>query len=479
MPFLIYLISFLEWFTTLSIEIIAIRRFTPIIGTNSISTSIILWVILLALSYWYYIWWKNTQNKTEKFLIKKIIFNLVFASFYYLFFTFVFDKIILELLIEKLSYFWAILITSFILFFVPVFFASQTIPLLSEVLRGNNTWEKVWKLLFFSTVGSFLGSVLTSSLFFAIIWVYKTSVLNSFILSFLAFILSIYIIKEHKKIWVSSVIWFFLFILSFFMIYVKENIAENILYKTANSYQDIQVVNLSENRRIFALNWWFSSWIDLDTKESFFNYIKEIKKNILENKSENKKVLVIGWAWFTLPQELSKEKNIDKIDVVDVDWSLKDISEKYFLQENLSKNINFIVEPSRYFLNNAIKNKKIYDEVVIDIYVWKSLPSQTLTLEFFQKVNKIWKNIYLNIITDRELKTDFSKKLFNTMKNWFSELYFKPEIYENLWEENYLTNVVVTNKKLDFYSEYIFDKNFWIYTDDKHSIELDIFKRWL
>jgi|GEM_PF-6251439 hypothetical protein len=38
------------------------------------------------------------------------------------------------------------------------------------------------------------------------------------------------------------------------MIYVKENIAENILYKTANSYQDIQVVNLSENRRIFALN---------------------------------------------------------------------------------------------------------------------------------------------------------------------------------------------------------------------------------
>jgi hypothetical protein len=48
---------------------------------------------------------------------------------------------------------------------------------------------------------------------------------------------------------------------------------------------------------------------------------------------------------------------------------LKDISEKYFLQEKLSKKINFIVEPSRYFLNNTIKNKKIYDEVVIDIYV--------------------------------------------------------------------------------------------------------------
>jgi hypothetical protein len=50
----ISLIAFLEGFTTLSIEIIALRRFTPIIGSNSVSTSIILGVILLALSYGYY-----------------------------------------------------------------------------------------------------------------------------------------------------------------------------------------------------------------------------------------------------------------------------------------------------------------------------------------------------------------------------------------------------------------------------------------
>lgn len=54
MSLLIYCIAFLEGFTTLAIEIIALRRFTPLIDSNSISTSIILGVILLALSYGYY-----------------------------------------------------------------------------------------------------------------------------------------------------------------------------------------------------------------------------------------------------------------------------------------------------------------------------------------------------------------------------------------------------------------------------------------
>ena len=65
---IIFAIAFLEGFTTLSVEIVAIRSFTPIIWTNSISTSVILWVILLALSYWYYIWGKlsATGKNLEK-----------------------------------------------------------------------------------------------------------------------------------------------------------------------------------------------------------------------------------------------------------------------------------------------------------------------------------------------------------------------------------------------------------------------------
>lgn len=477
MSLIIYLVSFLEWFTTLSIEIIAIRRFTPIIWVNSISTSIILWVILLALSYWYYIWWKNTKNLSKEKLIKKIIFNLVLASVYYLFFTFLLDKIILSYLIGNLnSYFFAILISSFLLFFIPVVFASQTIPLLSEILKWDNTWEKVGKLLFFSTIGSFLGSVFTSSVLFPYIWVYNSSVFNSIILAFIASLLSFYCFKEYKKFFISSFVWFFILILSLSIIFSEKKFLNWVLFKTANSYQDIEIYE-QDWKRIFALNWWYSSGIEIETKESFFGYIKEIKKNILQTPKENKKILVIWAAWFTLPQELAKNEKISEIDVVDVDWSLKDISEKYFLQEKLDKKINFIVEPSRYFLNNTIKNWKFYDEIVLDIYVWKSLPSQTLTLEFFENVKKIWENIYINIITDKDLSSDFSKKLFTTIKKSLWEVFYIFETYDNSW--NYLTNFVVTNKKFSWYFEFTDNNEKKFYTDDSHSIEIDIFKRWL
>lgn len=468
MSLIIYIISFLEWFTTLSIEIIAIRNFTPIIGTNSISTSIILWVILLALSYWYYIWWKNSKRIEKDNIIKKIIQNLIIASFYYLFFTFIFDNFILNFFLEYTqSYFFSILISSFILFFIPIFLASQTIPLLSEILKWDNTWEKIWKLLFFSTIGSFLGSILTSSILFSTLWVEKSAVFNSFLLSTIVIIL---LIKLRKKISVLMVMWISIFIFSIYMLFLKEEISQNIVFKTSNSYHNIVVYENDFNQRIFSQNDWLSSWIDIQTKESFFSYIKEIKEKIIENKYEN--ILIIWAAWFTLPHELSKKDNIKNIDVVDVDDSLKELSEKYFLQEKLSNKINFYSQPSRFFINNSIKNNIKYDAVVIDIYVWKSLAPQTLTYDFFKGIEKIWDDIYINIITDTNLKSTFSKNLLETLSASFWKIFYK-NVNTN---SGYKTNFVMTNKGFDNYVWYINTNISKIYLDNKNSIEMDLFK---
>lgn len=468
MAYLIYLVSFLEWFTTLSIEIIAIRNFTPIIWTNSISTSIILWVILLALSYWYYIWWKNSKDNEK--IKNKIIFNLTFASIYYFFFTFVFDTYILSYLIDKSwNYFLSVLIASFLLFFVPVFLASQTIPLLSEMLKWENSWEKIWKLLFFSTIWSFAWSVLTSTVLFSLIWVEKSWVLNIFILSSLAIILWLI---WFKKVTVNFALAILICSLAITFLFTRFILWENVIFQKSNSYHNIKIFDYEENKRVFSQNEWFSSWIYNDKKESFFQYIIEIKKDILEKKSEN--ILVFWAAWFTLPQELSKEDFVKNIDVVDVDNDLKEISEKYFLEEKLSEKINFYNKWARYFLYDALKNKKKYDAVVIDVYVWKSLPAQTLTKEFFDEINAVWNNIYINLITNTDLKDDFSKNVLYTMKSSFWDLYFKD--VNKYWTLSQKTNFVITNKKIDGFENYKEDKNAKIYTDDKNSIEFDLFK---
>jgi hypothetical protein len=89
------------------------------------------------------------------------------------------------------------------------------------------------------------------------------------------------------------------------------------------------------------------------------------------------------------------------------------------LKEKLNNKVNFYPESARYFLNNKIKENKKYDAIIIDIYVGKSLPEQALTLEFYESLYKLSPNIFINLITDRDLKSDFSKKIFKTMFSAF------------------------------------------------------------
>jgi ADP-glucose pyrophosphorylase len=115
----------------------------------------------------------------------------------------------------------------------------------------------------------------------------------------------------------------------------------------------------------------------------------------------------------------------------------------------------------------------VYDVIVIDIYVWNSLPPQTLTLEFYLALKSISNDIFINLITDRNLESDFSKSVFATMNKAFWEVYYRDV---NTWNSWYKTNFIITNKSFPWYNKYNDNNNSKIYTDDKNSIEVDLFK---
>lgn len=92
------------------------------------------------------------------------------------------------LLSLNIGYFLPIFIGVSVLFILPVFLASQTIPLLSELIYDDKKAVVIGKLLFFSTVGSFMGSVVTSLIFFSYIGVEKSIVVNGIILAVLALV---------------------------------------------------------------------------------------------------------------------------------------------------------------------------------------------------------------------------------------------------------------------------------------------------
>ena len=157
MNIILYIIAFLEGFTTLSVEIMAIRNSIAIIGSNAIATSIILGIILLALSYGYYRGGVYAADHTEKEIKRRIFLNLLIASIIYTCISFPLENTLLEYFLTLgIGYFFPIVLTISLLFILPVFLASQTIPLLSELIHHEKKSIILGKLLFFSTIGSFL-----------------------------------------------------------------------------------------------------------------------------------------------------------------------------------------------------------------------------------------------------------------------------------------------------------------------------------
>jgi len=466
MNIIYFLVVFFEWFTTLSVEIISIRKCMSIVWSNSIITSIILWVILVALSYWYYVWWKIASNSTKEKVIKLLFFNLLVSSFIYTAISFPFENILLSNLLSTwLWYSLSILFSTSILFFVPVFLASQTIPLVNELINSEKKSELIWKLLFYSTIWSFVWSISSSIIFFPLIGVTKTIILNWLVLAVLALIVIIYNKKYFKEVFIFINV--FIIILYSYLICL-DIFNKNVVYSFSSTHNDIEIVDYDDNKRMMMLNWAFSSWIYKDSKESFFTYIIETQNIINELRPKN--VLVIWWAWFSLPYNISKLDFIENIDVCDIDESMYDISQKYFLEESFNTKIKFYSEPARYLVNKNLQSWIKYDFIFIDAYAWKSVPSQLLTKEFYDWLNKIsnW-TIVFNYIFDQSKNSNFYKKIVNTLNSSFEDVYIK-WVYTYIWKH---WNFLVVNKKYNSYKKVENFKNIWIYTDDKWTQEID------
>lgn len=468
---MIYLIAFLEWFSTLCVEILAIRNIVWLVWSDSVTVSVILWVILLALSYGYYKWWELCEKYDKQALINRLAINLSASSLIYFFISFMFQNKLLEYFINSWFFISWILATTFILFFLPVYLASQTIPILNQISAWNKSSE-IWKILFYSTIGSFLWSFLTSVAFFPTIWVILTIVFNSALLVFLSLLVS-YFYWNKKNI--TLYFMFFAFFLIIAFLYSKAD-SDNFIFYKSNKYHNISIYDVW-NKRVFSLSWDYSSWINNDDKRPFFSYIKESLNNLSSQRWQDLEVLVIWAAWFTFPREASFMENVKNIDVVDIDPDLKEIAEKYFFEEKLNNKIKSFVSPARFFINNKIKEGKKYDFILVDVYSSWSIPLQLWTYEFYKDINSILKEdgeVNFNLILSKDFSYDLWKNTLSTIKKAFPESFYNntsPDFQK-------VSNFIISNKNHKNYSKNTFD--YKIYLDNKTSIELDnlIFKRY-
>ena len=401
MLFTLFTILLLEGFITISVEILTIRQLMPFYGNSVVITSIIIgfFLLFLALGYWRGGMWRNQyfERLGRNYLLSMIWIGVGLSySFIKLFSYSTMTSLSLSYLMSLTLY--------LILVLAPiVYWLGQTIPITTNLFNQNQSVSKIsGSALFLSTVGSFLGAMVTSLLLFQYVGVAWTVVINCILL--FALVLKL---KAHGQFG-----WWTFLLFGVVMLLIKNlNVdAESQQFKLTNNYGNYEIIADDKQARILKINESASSMITPDQKG--FGYIEFIRNILFEKLAlKNKQILIIGAGGFSLTANGTHD---NQVTYVDIDPAIKSIAEQYFLSGPIKG--NFVGEDIRLFLNQRPEK---YDVIISDAYSNDvSIPPSLLTVEYFELLANHLKPsglIVLNIISNPLFKDDYSRRLNNTI----------------------------------------------------------------
>ncbi|MEZ5691100.1 MAG: fused MFS/spermidine synthase [Rickettsiales bacterium] len=473
---LLFLVILIEGYAVLATELLAIRSLVPFVGSGTEVVSIIISAVLMPLAFGYHIggnafkkaYAKSKHKKKEKLSIRKLLLKNVVSSLIVLTIglSYVFQEIFFSVL-EKVGFtnrlfqtsLYSVLFLSF-----PVFLLGQTVPLVSNYFSREKLSEITGKMLFFSTTGSFLGSVFSTIVLMSYVGVHNTVIVTISLLCILILLLV-------RSIFSFETILCVIVFLTVYGLNKTETMREFDIYSN-NAYNMVRVEDVpEEERKVLHINRSTSSQISKDHKYRF-EYFAYAEDNIIKPATEIAKkpldILVVGAGGFAI----GIDDKTNNYTFVDIDPDLKDVSEKYFLNRKLTDNKKFIASSARAFVHNT-KNK--YDIIFIDVYTNRiSIPMECTTREFLLDVKARLKKggtIAANVIASPTFANRFSVRYNNTFASVFPT--FSRQIMQNdtLEAKKRVDDKPANIMYIYFDNEYTDDKD--LYTDDKNTYSVD------
>lgn len=455
----LFLIIFLEGYVVLSTELLAIRMLIPFTGSGTDTVSIIIAAILMPLAFGYFA--GGGFRPSGKISVRtRLIKNLTIASAILSFglsYTFLNDAF--EFTVNVLHITNRLYITSLysLIFLVyPVFLLGQTVPLIGHYFSRERLPVMAGRILFFSTMGSFMGAVFCTLVLMAFAGVHNAVIVTIGCMVFLVFLLN--------KNWAAPSNIIVTLCLAATLAMNSPMMLSALHIIKDNKYNTIGIRESAKgDARYMILNRTSASAVYIDGDDPYFAYTKFIEENFLMPLTDDKKiksVLVLGAGGFTMGRT-DKQNNYL---YVDIDKDLKENAEKYLLQEKLTPNKKFQAIEARAFLNQT---KDKYDIIVLDLYRDPvSVPEYLITKEFFQNVKNHLKDggvMVGNYFASPSFGDPYSIKLDNTLRAVFPNLNRQAVKPMNIWERsNDWANIVYSAVNYSSASSAV-------YSDDKNS----------
>ncbi len=421
--FILFVIILIEGYIVLASELLAMRQTIPYVGTGTDTIAIIIAAVLMPLAVGYQAGGRfriKGKDGSYRSIRKKLLMNILVAScfllpalsFYLMMFFFGgLSAIGVDHNLVQLTLYCVIFLV------YPVFLLGQTVPLVSNYFSKSKLSQITGKMLCFSTLGSFCGSIVTTLILMSFIGVHHTVTFIFVMLFALVYILSHKRQRDYKMF--SFSVLAVCALLNSNMIMDQLGIVEN------NKYSTIMVFNVNDEGDFdpengaphLIINHNDSSMYSEDGQKH--DYIEFAERITIESWPENAApadVLIIGAGGFTFGHNDLKNNFI----YIDIDKDLKDVSEQYLLKEKLQPNKTFYPLPARAFLNGE---DTLYDIIFLDAYLGGlSIPEHLVTQEFFQEIKDHLKDggvMVSNFIVSPNFQTVFSKNIDNTLRAVF------------------------------------------------------------
>lgn len=428
---LIFLI-FLNGYVSLSLELVVLRQLAFWVGSSAVITSIIMGTFLGFMSLGYFMGSSpRIANKRIRTVLS--VSFIVIALFAFLAASF---PLVTEYFVHL--YRWGItssviqtFIFSFLLLSVGPFLFGFNTTLLSRCLHRYNT-NYTGNIMAWDTIGSVLGSLLTTLILMPFIGVNYTVMLIVALSVFAAII-------TRPKWWVVLLCVVVLVPTVFVNSdYVQRN-RFGILVNNANS--TISVSQFQDGMRILYMNGLPMSIHNTNTGQNA-EYIDYLNNHFIYTMpgDRRRKILVLGAGGFTA----GLKDTYNEYTFVDIEHTLREISEKYFLGEKLPDNKQFIVQDASQYLKNTDAQ---YDLILVDVYSNSfQVPEGFITAEFMQRVkSRVAPNgiLIMNVIASQSYQDKYSQVFDNTFHTVFPQNTQRQVIgYANPWSSNDVANIL-------------------------------------
>ena len=422
---------FLNGYISLSLELVILRQLSFWVGSSPVITSIIMGAFLgfMSLGYWLGNSSRVKISRAPKILCTSFLFisglALFAASFPLVtsYFVVMYNSGITSGIIQTFIY-------SFVFLSVGPFLFGFNTTLLSRLLQIENT-NNTGNIMAIDTIGSVIASMMTTLILMPFIGVNYTVGLV-ILLGVVAALITC------RKMWV----WLVGAILLICGLYINSDYIQykqfGILVNNANStisvgeYDGVSVLDM--NRLTMSVYNRADS-----TGASYINFINDNFIYTLP-KDSVRKILVLGAGGFTA----GIRDEFHEYTFVDIEPTLKDVAEKYFLKQNLSPNKKFVVQDASQFLKNTPEQ---YDIILLDVYSNSfQIPEGLITVEFMNRIkSRVAPGgvVLMNMIFSPSFSNPYTRVFDNTFHTVFTDNTSR-QIIDNInpWDDEEIANIV-------------------------------------